>query len=80
MRYPPGSRGKVSLLAKTGSGVVARLPSRGRGRSGSPTWLEMTAYVGLNRYGGPRGGGRPVVDLTCLYATSTLPAARVHVS
>jgi hypothetical protein len=28
----------------------------------------MTAYVALNRYAGPRGGGRPVVELTCLYA------------
>lgn len=66
--HPPGSRGKVTLLAKTGDGVVARCyPAEEIGPI-LPTWLEMTAYVGLNRYGGPRGGGRPVIELTCLYA------------
>ena len=51
--HPPGSRGKVSLLAKTPSGVVARCYPAAEIGSVLPTWLEMTAYVGLNRYGGP---------------------------
>jgi hypothetical protein len=66
--HPPESRGKVSLLAKTEGGVVARCYPATEVGPVLPTWLEMTAYVALNRYAGPRGGGRPVVELTCLYA------------
>jgi hypothetical protein len=68
MLHPPESRGKVSFLAKTGSDVVARCYPAAEVGPVLPIWLEMTAYVGLNRYGGPRGGGRPVAELTCLYA------------
>lgn len=66
--HPPGSRGKVSLLAKLERGVVARCYPAAEIGPVLPTWLETAAYVGLNRYAGPRGGGPPVMELTCLYA------------
>ncbi len=66
--HPPGSRGKVSLLAKTGNGVFARCFPAEEVHPVLPTWMETTAYFGVTRYAGPRGGARPVAELTCLYA------------
>ncbi len=66
--HPPGSRGKVSLLAKSGGASFARCFPADEIEPVLPVWTETTSYVGLNRYFGPRGGKRPIAELTCLYA------------
>ena len=66
--HPPGSRGKVSLLAKCGGAPFARCFPADEVEPVLPVWTETTSYVGLNRYFGPRGGNRPVAEFTCLYA------------
>jgi hypothetical protein len=66
--HPPGSRGKVSLLAKTGTAIFARCFAPDEVAPVLETWLQTTAYVSVNRYAGPRGGRRPISALNCLYA------------
>ena len=58
----------MSLLAKTERGVFARCFPATEVYPILDAWTEATAYFGVTRYAGPRGGNRPVVELTCLYA------------
>ena len=53
--HPPGSRGKVSLLAKCGGVAFARCFPADEIEPILPVWTETTSYVGLNRDFGPRG-------------------------
>lgn len=66
--HPPGSRGKVTLMQLDGQDATfSRTQSTGDLPNIVGAWLDVSGYVALNRYFGPRARN-PLAALNALYA------------
>jgi len=65
--HPADSRGKVSFLARQGDRVSAHTCAQDMMAAAAGPLLEQTAYVCMNRFYGPRGGGRRLAALNAVW-------------
>jgi len=65
--HPVDGRGKISFLARQGDRISAHTCAQDMMAAAAGPLIEQTAYVCMNRFHGPRGGGRRLAALNAVW-------------